>query len=193
MKVFYGQKYILVALLGLGLLIVPACDEEEMEAFLAKVEAAESAAKEAEAPVLAGDEEAAAAEDLSNEGEEAEKENVADEEEDLENEGEEAENDEEWEGPVAASLCKGIIVLVSQTHDLACTLLHPKPTRTLQKGNKGEDVKWVQCKLNARGASLKVDGDFGDNTKKAVESFQNRKCLKPVDGIVGKDTRAALS
>ena len=192
MKVFYGQKYILVALLGLGLLIVPACDEEEMEAFLAKVEAAESAAKEAEAPVLAGDEEASAAEDLSNEGEEAEKEDVADEEEDLENEGEEAENDEEWEGPVAAAACLIKYTVIYQYKEAICKLLYPVPTRTLRQGNRGEDVKWVQCKLSARGLGVDIDGIFGDDTLKVVGIFQKGRCLKPVDGIVGKDTRAAL-
>lgn len=53
-----------------------------------------------------------------------------------------------------------------------------------QTGSKGEDVKTVQYLLNGHGATLGVDGDFGPNTKAAVEHFQSAHGLA-ADGIVG--------
>jgi peptidoglycan hydrolase-like protein with peptidoglycan-binding domain len=38
---------------------------------------------------------------------------------------------------------------------------------------------------------IKVDGDFGRGTEKAVKEFQHRNGLT-LDGIVGKDTRQKL-
>lgn len=58
---------------------------------------------------------------------------------------------------------------------------------TQKTGMKGEDVRTVQYLLNAHGASLTVDGDFGSATKAAVESFQGSHGLA-ADGIVGNDT-----
>jgi Putative peptidoglycan binding domain len=58
---------------------------------------------------------------------------------------------------------------------------------TQKTGMKGEDVRTVQYLLNAHGASLTVDGDFGSATKAAVESFQGSHGLG-VDGIVGNGT-----
>ncbi|MEU7579997.1 peptidoglycan-binding domain-containing protein [Streptomyces sp. NPDC041068] len=40
--------------------------------------------------------------------------------------------------------------------------------------------------------ALKVDGHFGDKTKKAVKWFQSTYKVKPYDGIVGKKTWGAL-
>lgn len=67
----------------------------------------------------------------------------------------------------------------------------PSSDTVLKKGSKGNDVKWVQFELNQDKASLVVDGDFGSNTKAAVESYQKRHGLK-VDGIVGSKTIASL-
>lgn len=65
-------------------------------------------------------------------------------------------------------------------------------TSTLMKvGSKGESVKWLQYALNEKGASLVVDGKFGDATERAVRTYQDLKGLT-VDGIVGKNTIAAL-
>lgn len=73
--------------------------------------------------------------------------------------------------------------------------------RDLKAGMTGKDVKTLQSMLNSEGASpkLKTDMDFGPLTKKAVIAFQKKinkskpiKKLK-VDGIVGKNTRLALS
>jgi hypothetical protein len=61
----------------------------------------------------------------------------------------------------------------------------------LQKGSTGAAVKELQQDLNAKGASLDVDGIFGPMTDRAVRSFQgSHACF--VDGIVGPQTWAAL-
>lgn len=57
----------------------------------------------------------------------------------------------------------------------------------LQKGDKGEPVKVLQEGLNAHGATLKVDGDFGAATDRAVRLFQKTHGLDP-DGKVGPYT-----
>jgi hypothetical protein len=57
----------------------------------------------------------------------------------------------------------------------------------LKKGSKGEAVKRLQTALNRHGASLKVDGDFGKATDKAVRLFQRANGLH-VDGKVGQYT-----
>lgn len=64
-------------------------------------------------------------------------------------------------------------------------------TRTLKKGCKGEDVKWLQTNLNLRGYFLEMDGIFGEKTLRAVMDFQKKNGLT-VDGLVGKATIAAL-
>lgn len=62
---------------------------------------------------------------------------------------------------------------------------------TLSKGASGVSVQTLQKLLNARGASLNVDGDFGTMTKTAVQEFQRTHNLVP-DGIVGPYTWLAL-
>lgn len=61
----------------------------------------------------------------------------------------------------------------------------------LKKGMTGKQVKWLQTSLNKLGASLIVDGIFGEETEKAVRKFQAIHNLK-VDGIVGPQTRKAI-
>ena len=71
----------------------------------------------------------------------------------------------------------------------------PVPERTLRRGDKGEDVAALQTSLRELGYDLGpcgIDGDFGSATEKAVKLLQ-RACGLKDDGIVGKDTRAALS
>lgn len=72
----------------------------------------------------------------------------------------------------------------------------PKPTipnkPTLKRYSKGETVKLLQDLLNLKGYGLKVDGDFGPATEKAVKDFQAANKLT-VDGIVGPKTWAALT
>lgn len=58
----------------------------------------------------------------------------------------------------------------------------------LKKGSKKvEEIKLLQRLLNKKGYSLKVDGDFGPNTDKAVRLFQQTNGLLP-DGKVGPYT-----
>jgi hypothetical protein len=59
---------------------------------------------------------------------------------------------------------------------------------------KGDRVRWVQGRLNAKGASPKLtaDGVWGPNTDEAFRAFQKRAHLE-VDGIYGPRSHAALA
>ena len=65
------------------------------------------------------------------------------------------------------------------------------PDADLSLGDRGREVKKLQEKLNAAGADLETDGEFGRATLAAVMAFQAEKGLT-VDGIVGRKTKAAL-
>ena len=66
------------------------------------------------------------------------------------------------------------------------------PTRTLQSGSSGEDVKLVQNRLKALGYySGTVDGSFGSGTVTALKAFQLTNNLTS-DGIAGSGTYAKL-
>lgn len=54
------------------------------------------------------------------------------------------------------------------------------------------DVFWVQRALNELGQKLKVDGDLGPVTKKAVKEFQTDHLIVPDDGVPGRATCVAL-
>ena len=64
-------------------------------------------------------------------------------------------------------------------------------TDLLRKGDKGDDVKLFQHRLNLLGWQLTEDGIWGVQTDSAVRGYQYRAGLT-VDGIVGAKTRAAL-
>nr|WP_275655073.1 peptidoglycan-binding protein [Xanthomonas floridensis] len=74
----------------------------------------------------------------------------------------------------------------------------PAGNSTLRHGEQGGDVGRLQQDLNrlgvrdAQGNRLAEDGRFGDNTREAVIAFQKQHGLQQ-DGVVGRDTRAALS
>jgi len=59
-----------------------------------------------------------------------------------------------------------------------------EPTKALRRGDKGNDVKWVQQKLSQLGYALVDDGSFGPATESAVKSFQKDYKLV-IDGIFG--------
>jgi putative peptidoglycan binding protein/D-alanyl-D-alanine carboxypeptidase-like protein len=65
------------------------------------------------------------------------------------------------------------------------------PPASLTIGDRGQQVKKLQEALNARGATLVVDGIFGAGTHAAVINFQAKNGLT-ADGIVGPKTKAAL-
>lgn len=73
--------------------------------------------------------------------------------------------------------------------------IHGAPVVTdrpvLRHGARGMDVQILQGLLRKWGADIRVDGDFGDRTKAAVEAFQKAKGLV-ADGIVGQYTWRAL-
>lgn len=62
----------------------------------------------------------------------------------------------------------------------------------LQHGSKGQAVRQLQQRLNQTGANLFLDGDFDDETEKAVRAYQLKVDLV-VDGIAGEKTLAALA
>lgn len=67
-----------------------------------------------------------------------------------------------------------------------------KDDNLTRMGDKGQQVVKIQNLLNRNGYFLKVDGDYGPITKKAVQKFQKDNDLA-VDGIVGPKTLTALS
>lgn len=68
------------------------------------------------------------------------------------------------------------------------------PKRTLRRGDKGEDVKWLQYQLQKAGLNVgAIDGIFGQKTYSGVTIFQkNQDGRIAIDGIVGKQTLAVL-
>lgn len=67
-----------------------------------------------------------------------------------------------------------------------------KPPRDLVRGMKGEDVRTWQKQLIADGyGNIAADADFGQLTFAATVEWQWERELKD-DGIVGKNTRAAI-
>ena len=61
----------------------------------------------------------------------------------------------------------------------------------LRRGQSGDDVKNLQYQLNAQGAGLKTDGEFGSKTEKALRNFQRRKGMEQ-DGVAGSDIQKQL-
>jgi N-acetylmuramoyl-L-alanine amidase len=68
----------------------------------------------------------------------------------------------------------------------------PRNREILSQGDRGEDVRTLQQKLNELGFNTgPTDGIFGPLTADAVERFQRSARIR-VDGIVGPETRNAL-
>ena len=68
----------------------------------------------------------------------------------------------------------------------------PAPS-SLKKGSSGDAVKSLQKRLKELGYYTgSVDGDFGENTEKAVKAFQERNGLT-VDGKAGNNTMKKLN
>jgi Putative peptidoglycan binding domain len=64
-------------------------------------------------------------------------------------------------------------------------------TRTLRRGDEGNDVMRLQEALNRAGAAITIDRTYGRGTRAAVESFQRARGLK-IDGVAGPATLQAL-
>lgn len=64
-------------------------------------------------------------------------------------------------------------------------------TTALRHGDRSQAVRDLQKKLNAHGANLVADGDYGDTTEAAVRAYQVRVGLV-ADGIAGTKTLASL-
>lgn len=62
------------------------------------------------------------------------------------------------------------------------------PATTVEFGELGVNVRWVQWELCHTGYKVKIDGDFGSKTDKAVRQYQKANGLE-VDGKVGTKTR----
>lgn len=71
--------------------------------------------------------------------------------------------------------------------------MEPPLTETIlmQKGDQGEQVEHLQHALCRIGYLVKIDGDFGGGTERAVKTFQAQVGLV-VDGRVGEKTLAAI-
>ena len=68
---------------------------------------------------------------------------------------------------------------------------YPIPTRTLRRGDRGDEVAWLQYQLNRHGARLAVDGILGKKTLIAVAHYQDANGLVP-DGLAGTKTISSL-
>jgi|SRR5690625_2308498 len=68
----------------------------------------------------------------------------------------------------------------------------PVSTKIVSKGDRGEDVRNLQEKLQERGYTANPDGIFGSETEGAVRNLQSDQGIA-VDGIAGPDTNSALS
>lgn len=65
------------------------------------------------------------------------------------------------------------------------------PTLTLRKGSKGQFVEALQSLLNKKGANLRVDGDYGNDTANAVRIYQTHNGLI-ADGVAGPQVMNSL-
>lgn len=72
-----------------------------------------------------------------------------------------------------------------------CAVTRYNPFCALRSGMKGNRTKALQKELNARGASLAGDGEFGPKTLAAVKDIQKKLNLTG-DGVAGEKTLMAL-
>jgi peptidoglycan hydrolase-like protein with peptidoglycan-binding domain len=67
----------------------------------------------------------------------------------------------------------------------------PIPRGGLSYGDRGEQVRELQRRLNASGYSVTVDGEYGDETATAVRRFQQQRGL-PASGVADSRTLEEL-
>lgn len=81
---------------------------------------------------------------------------------------------------------------IGENSSVPWPMISAKPVwPTLKPGMLSTAVRQLQAYLNGHMAGLRLDGDFGPVTLKAVRAFQRRHRLK-VDGWVGPETLKAL-
>lgn len=93
-----------------------------------------------------------------------------------------------------ATIYAGQVLKIPGASAPAAPTGYPEPTRNIANYTEGDDVKWVQEKLQGLGYSLGsygIDGKFGSTCEAAVKQLQRDYGLS-VDGIVGANTRKAL-
>lgn len=93
-----------------------------------------------------------------------------------------------------ATIYAGQVLKIPGASAPAAPTGYPEPTRNIANYTEGDDVKWVQEKLQGLGYSLGsygIDGKFGNTCEAAVKQLQRDYGLS-VDGIVGANTRKAL-
>jgi peptidoglycan hydrolase-like protein with peptidoglycan-binding domain len=88
----------------------------------------------------------------------------------------------------ALALCLGTVAAPAAIAKRAALHLGD---RALRAGASGTDVRELQKALRRAGFSVKVDGQFGSSTVRAVKRFQRAARLTP-SGTVGRKTVAAL-
>jgi hypothetical protein len=72
------------------------------------------------------------------------------------------------------------------------TLPPPMPLRALEKGDKGDDVYWLQMKLKELGYYTgTVTGGYYGGTQKAVKAYQKDNGIS-ADGVAGVKTQSIL-
>lgn len=83
------------------------------------------------------------------------------------------------------------VVMVLEADNKSNTNPYVMPSTVVEFGETGTSVRWVQWELVRLGYNIKIDGEFGSKTDKAVKDFQKTVGLK-VDGQVGPETRKML-
>ena len=68
---------------------------------------------------------------------------------------------------------------------------YKEPKINIKKNMMGEGVAWLQWELVEAGYKIDIDGEFGNQTERALKEFQT-SCKISVDGICGKITRKRL-
>lgn len=83
------------------------------------------------------------------------------------------------------------VVMVLQNGTTKKENPYQMPNDVVEFGELGISVRWVQWALNQAGFVVKIDGEFGSKTDKAVKEYQKSHGLT-VDGKVGPATRNAM-
>jgi len=93
--------------------------------------------------------------------------------------------------PTTNSAPSTLPTTTSTTTATPTTLKSAVPLRTVRLGSRGSLVRQLQRRLAALGYPVKVDGSFGQATRRHVRDFQRKNNLTP-DGVVGRRTWTAL-